>query len=92
MVEFQSMVQFPITRAEFYDLEDVAWDAPHVGIQVLDVDHLGVDNRVNEGRVTLSASGAPSDGYGFEVDLEPQAARALAKHLMLAAEALDQEG
>jgi hypothetical protein len=89
---FDGMLQIPVTRADFYAHEDVAWSGAHAGIEALDVEHLGVDVGVTEGRVTMSGSGASGDGYGLEFDIEPKAARILARQLVLAAEALDLDG
>ena len=80
------MTHFPVTRAQFYtpQREDDLGT-----VEELDVTSFGVDNRVNDNRVTLAACRhQPEDGYGFEFDLEPSAARALGERLIAAADDL----
>jgi hypothetical protein len=89
---FDSMILIPITRATLYDPEDEAWEAADCGIHRLDLDHLAVDSQVNVGQVTLATSGSHHDGRGLEVDLVPEAARALAHQLLLAADAVGPAG
>ena len=74
---------------------EAATDAPTLredgGIIDLAIDRLAVDNGcIEQGKVTLSAKGAdPVDAYGYEFDLEPEAARLLARQLVDAAHAAD---
>src|SRR5450759_2876527 len=53
-MKFDSMILIPVTRATLYDPEDGAWEAADCGIHTLDLNHLAVDNQVNEGQVTLA--------------------------------------
>ena len=85
---FDSMIAFPVTRAQAYPHtwpEDSSpEDAPIVD---LGVDHLIVDTLVYPGTVTLAAStrNADADAYGQEFDLTPSDARALGHQLIAAA-------
>jgi len=90
----------PITRAQHYIPDSEAW-RPHGarvqtlrddgGIVELALDHLTVDHGcVRSGAVTISAGGPdPNDAFGYEFDLEPDAARRLAAELVAAAHAAD---
>lgn len=94
----------PVTRAAHYVHEDEAW--LHVpggavkklrddgGFIDLPVDRLAVDSGcIDLRKVTISARGPDrNDAYGFEFDLEPEAARRLATEVALAATAAEQSG
>ena len=86
---FDPMMRIPVTRATFYEHEDVLVEG-RAGIAPLDITNLGVDIGVTDGRVTLSGSvnDRISDAYGVEFDLAPAAARLLAAQLMAAAGSL----
>jgi hypothetical protein len=83
-----SMIAFPITRAQAYPhtrpVDPSPEEAPIVD---LGVDHLIVDTLVYPGMVTLAAStsNAGNDAYGQEYDLTPSDARALGRQLIAAA-------
>jgi hypothetical protein len=85
---FDSMIAFPVTRAQAYPhtwpVDPSPEDAPIVD---LGVDHLIVDTLVRAGMVTLAASrrDAGRDAFGFEFDLTPSEARALGHQLIAAA-------
>ena len=88
----------PITRAQHYISDVEAW-RPHGarvqtlrddgGIVELALDHLTVDHGcVRSGAVTIAAGGPdPNDAFGYEFDLEPEAACRLAAELVAAAHA-----
>jgi len=85
---FDSMIAFPVSRAQAYPhtwpVDPSREDAPIVD---LGVDHLIVDTLVRSGTVTLAAStrNAGNDAYGQEYDLAPSDARALGHQLIAAA-------
>ena len=84
---FESMIAFPVSRAQAYPhtwpKDPSPEDAPIVD---LGVDHLIVDTLVRAGMVTLAASrrDAGRDAFGFEFDLTPSDARALGHQLIAA--------
>jgi hypothetical protein len=83
----ESGITVPVRRADHYVHEDGFDPKDGTGIQALDADRLSVllDQQV-VGRVTLAAHGPdPLDAYGYEFDLEPQAALRLAEALSEAA-------
>jgi hypothetical protein len=89
---FDRMHETPVTRAMFYGPQETTWAVAADGMRALDIDHVTVDVDVTElGRVTISGSGTPNDAFGVEFDLQPAAAKALARQLVLAAEALEDE-
>ena len=79
----------PITRAQYYVPDIEAWLPRGARVQTLRddggivelaLDHLTVDHGcVRLGAVTVAAGGPdPTDAFGYEFDLEPEAARRLA--------------
>jgi hypothetical protein len=92
MKPFDSMLQFPTTRARLYPhgpTGDGSYDEPIVDLAV---DHLAVDVSVIDlGLVTIAASTRNKlvDGYGFEFDLDASDADALGRQLIAAAAKAD---
>jgi hypothetical protein len=90
MKPFDSMLQFPTTRARLYPhgpTGDGSYDEPVVDLAV---DHLAVDVSVIDlGLVTIAASTRNKlvDSYGVEFDLTPADALGLGRHLIEAAAA-----
>lgn len=83
----ESGITVPVRRADHYPHEDGIDPKDGTGIQALDADRLSVcvDQQV-VGRVTLAAHGPDRlDAYGYEFDLEPQAALRLVEALNEAA-------
>lgn len=81
------MRRVPVTTARAYCHEvDLRPDWRN-GVVELELTHLAVDHDVvGVGQVTLTARGADAeDAYGYEFDLTPEAARALAGELLAAA-------
>jgi hypothetical protein len=85
---FDSMLAFPVTRAQAYPHtwpdDPSPEDAPIVD---LGIDRLTVDSLVRPGTVTLAAStrNADRDAHGQEFDLAPADARSLGRQLIAAA-------
>ena len=85
---FNSMIAFPVSRAQAYPHWPVDPSLEEVPIIDLEVQHLTVDVSATQlGTVTLAAStrNAGSDAYGQEYDLAPSDARALGHQLIAAA-------
>ena len=85
---FNSMLAFPVSRAQAYPRRGRSNPSPEEApIVDLGVDHLIVDTLVYPGTVTLAAStrNAGNDAYGQEFDLTPSDARALGHQLIAAA-------
>ena len=90
---FDSIIAFPVTRAQAYPHtwpdDSSPEEAPIVD---LGLDHITVDTSVvHPGAVTLAAStrNAGVDAYGFEFDVTPSDARALGRQLIAAAAACE---
>jgi hypothetical protein len=88
---FDSMLRFPVARAQSYPHSPPADPTAEGLILDLDVEHLVVDASVVIGMVTLAASTtkADSDAYGQEFDLTPTEARRLGYQLLSAADSSD---
>ena len=87
--QFNSMIAFPVTRAQRYPHTWPDDPSPEAApIVDLHIDRLAVDTEVVPGMVTLAAStrDASRDAYGSEYDLAPTDARALGRQLMAAAD------
>ena len=91
---FDPVTRIGILRADRYpDVED--WSDRSTLVEPLGSDYLAVDADVaRSGRVILGsgASDPDADGRGVEFDLEPAAARLLARQLELAADTSERRG
>ena len=91
---FNSMLFFPLARAQQYSPSTGTGDRDDHVITDLDVQFVTVDtSAVTVGLVTISTRSSDPDleGYGEEYDLTPSAARALGLQLLAAAIACEAE-